>query len=244
MALAPGQCASSSADELVGGRDPHLHHVAAGAHHGAQRPGLRRSRAQRQCSLCARSRRYSAITAASPASDLAPESTSPSRQVLIAFGLTGTTGCPASSSRSTRRPSGRSMADRQIAGVTVAGQAADQRGDPVRGMPDHELGHDLARGVQHAHGMGLSGPVDPGEEQRIRQRKRHRNSSRWQRRPGEEDSYRAVTNRRSAARLPVAGPCPRRNRGRWCHAGPSRATSTDRHPGSRRVPTTSTYRYP
>ena len=43
-------------------------------------------------SRCARSRRYSAITAASPASDLAPESTSPSRQVLIAFGLTGTTG--------------------------------------------------------------------------------------------------------------------------------------------------------
>ena len=61
-------------------------------------------------SLCWRSRRYSAITAASPALDLAPDSTSPSRQVLIAFGLTGTTGCPASSSRSTRRPFGRSMA--------------------------------------------------------------------------------------------------------------------------------------
>ena len=58
----------------------------------------------------ARSRRYSAITAASPASDLAPESTSPSRQALIAFGLTGTTGWPASSSRSTSRPFGRSMA--------------------------------------------------------------------------------------------------------------------------------------
>ena len=44
------------------------------------------------CSRWRRSRRYSAITAASPASDLAPDSTSPSRQVLIAFGLTGTTG--------------------------------------------------------------------------------------------------------------------------------------------------------
>jgi hypothetical protein len=41
---------------------------------------------------CARNRRYSAITAASPASDFAPDRTSPSRQVLIAFGLTGTTG--------------------------------------------------------------------------------------------------------------------------------------------------------
>ena len=50
------------------------------------------------------------MTAASPASDLAPDSTSPSRQVLIAFGLTGTTGCPASSSRSTSRPDGRSIA--------------------------------------------------------------------------------------------------------------------------------------
>jgi Sulfate permease family len=35
-----------------------------------------------------------------------PDNTSPSRQVLIEFGLTGTTGCPASSSRSTSRPSG------------------------------------------------------------------------------------------------------------------------------------------
>src|SRR3984885_16335494 len=50
------------------------------------------------------------MNAASAVSDLAPDGTSPSRQVLIAFGLTGTTGCPASSSRSTRRPFGRSMA--------------------------------------------------------------------------------------------------------------------------------------
>ncbi len=60
-------------------------------------------------SLCWRSRRYSAITSASTASDLAPETTSPSRQVLIAFGLTGTTWWPASSRASTSRPSGRSM---------------------------------------------------------------------------------------------------------------------------------------
>ena len=59
---------------------------------------------------CDRSRRYPPITAASPASDFAPDSTSPSRQDLIAFGLTGTTGYPASSSTSTSRPSGRSIA--------------------------------------------------------------------------------------------------------------------------------------
>jgi hypothetical protein len=41
---------------------------------------------------------------------LAPDSTSLSRQALIAFGLTGTTGCPASSSASTKMPDGRSIA--------------------------------------------------------------------------------------------------------------------------------------
>src|SRR6266536_5907227 len=56
------------------------------------------------------------MTSASPASDLAPESTSPSRQVLIALGLTGTTGCPASRRASTRRPSGRSIPTGMVSG--------------------------------------------------------------------------------------------------------------------------------
>ena len=56
------------------------------------------------------------MTSASPGSDLAPDTTSPSRQVLIAFGLTGTTGCPASSSASTRAPEGRSIATGMSAG--------------------------------------------------------------------------------------------------------------------------------
>jgi hypothetical protein len=67
-----------------------------------------------------RSRRYPAITAASPASDLAPDSTSPSRQALIAFGLTDTTGWPASSSRPASRPSGRSIATAECATVNWA----------------------------------------------------------------------------------------------------------------------------
>jgi hypothetical protein len=43
-------------------------------------------------SRCRRSRRYSAMTAASPVSDLAPDTTSPSRQALMALERTGTTG--------------------------------------------------------------------------------------------------------------------------------------------------------
>jgi hypothetical protein len=104
----------------------------ASAHPAARRagwsplPGPRRARcecARRHAARwCARStgspragggrasRAYSAIACASPGSDFAPEITSPWRQVLIAFGLTGTTGCPAASSASTSRPSGRSIA--------------------------------------------------------------------------------------------------------------------------------------
>ena len=133
---------------------------------------------------------------------------------------------------------------RHAGSIAVLSEPADQQRDPVRRMLDGETRHDLPGGVHHAHGMDLCGPVDPSEKQRIRQRKRHGNSSRWQRRPGEEDSHRAVTNRRSAARLPVASPCPRENRGRWCHEGRFPATGTDRHPGLRRVPTSGTVSVP
>ncbi len=57
-----------------------------------------------------RNRRYSAITAASPGSDFAPETTSPFRQALMALGDSATTGRPASRRRSTSRRSGRSIA--------------------------------------------------------------------------------------------------------------------------------------
>ena len=109
--------------------------VIAGAHDGAQRPGLVGVRGCGSQPVL-RSRRYPAMTAASPASDLAPDSTSPSRQVLIAFGLTGTTGCPASSSRSTSRAVRPLDRDRQVRRVAVPGQAADQRRDPPGGVGD------------------------------------------------------------------------------------------------------------
>jgi hypothetical protein len=75
--------------------------------------------------------------------------------------------------------------------------------------------------------------------------KRQRDSSWWQRQqPGEEDSCWMVTNSRSEALLPVASHCPRGNRGRRCHSGHLAATDLGRHPGSRRVPTTSTLSMP
>jgi hypothetical protein len=84
-------------------------------------------------------------------------------------------------------------------------------------------------------------PVHPDEQQRRRQRKRQPISSGWQRRPGgDEADSRAVTNRRSMARLSVASPQPGENRWRQCNEGPRRAPDAGRHPGSRRVRTTST----
>ena len=91
MALAPGQLASSSAGSWL----------AAATRMSARSLRVRTTvrsawawpgQGTATCSRWRRSRRYPAMTAASPASDLAPDSTSPSRQVLIAFGLTGTTG--------------------------------------------------------------------------------------------------------------------------------------------------------
>ena len=79
----------------------------------------------------------------------------------------------------------------------------------------------LPAGVHHAHGVSLSGPVDPGEKQRVRQRKRHSRLLKMAAtaRRGEAGS-RAVTNWRSAAHPTVAGLQPRESRGRRCHEGP------------------------
>jgi hypothetical protein len=54
--------------------------------------------------------------------------------------------------------------DRQARRIPELAEAADQRGDPVGGMADRELGDDLARGVHHAHGMDLGTPVDSGKK--------------------------------------------------------------------------------
>ena len=109
MALPPGQCASSRAPGWLTAatrrstRSSRVRTTVRSARVSSEYGVATRSR-------CWRSRRYSAITSASPESDLAPDSTSLSRQALIAFGLTGTTGCPTSSSASTRTPDGRSIA--------------------------------------------------------------------------------------------------------------------------------------
>lgn len=62
----------------------------------------------------------------SPKSDFAPEMTLPSRHVWIASTDTGITGWPASSSRSSSRPLGRSLRDLYDLGIAALGESADQ----------------------------------------------------------------------------------------------------------------------
>ena len=90
-ALAPGQKASRVAVSwlMVATRwrtsSPRARTAARSARVASENGASVRSR-------CRRSRRYSAITLASPVSDLAPDTTSPSRQALMALERTGTTG--------------------------------------------------------------------------------------------------------------------------------------------------------
>ena len=182
MALAPGQRLQQRR-QLVGGRDPHLHQVAAAAHHGAQRQGLIGiGSGGLQPVLAAAAADFSRSPRRRRASDLAPDSTSPSRQVLIARPPAP----PGARLPAAGRPGGRSGARWRPAcrrrRRTWPGGGSAWRSRP--GMLDlRRTGH-LPGRVHHAHGVRLGGPVDPGEEQRFRQRKRHGNSSRWQRRHG------------------------------------------------------------
>jgi len=132
-------------------------------------------------------------------------------------------------------------AHRHVGAVAEFAEPADQVGEPVGGVGDGEGGLDLSGVVEDAHVVGLRGPVDPDVEQGDRrgQEVGQRFSLGWQRRPDEEAGCRAVTDWRSAARPSDAGLQPRGSRGRRCHAGSSRATSTGRHPDPRRVRTTS-----
>src|SRR5918994_7613282 len=129
-ALAPGQKASRVAVSwlMVATRwrtsSPRARTAARSARVAGENGASTRSRWRR-------SRRYSAITVASPASDLAPETTSPSRQALMALDRTGTTGWPASSSRSTSRPSGRSIATGSPAGAPSRRRRATRSSNPA-----------------------------------------------------------------------------------------------------------------
>jgi hypothetical protein len=230
--------------QLVSGGDPHLDQVIAGAHHGAQR----------LCLVAIRGGGGQPVIAQ-------PQVLGDDRGVPgIGLGAGQHLAFPPGLDRvradrhhrvpglqqQVHQPPGRPLdRDRQIRRVAIAGQAPHQRCDPFGGVLDGELGGDRPGRVQHAHRVLGRSPVDPGEEPRLGQRQRHLISSRWQRRPGGgEAGSRAVTNRRSAARLPVAGLQPRESRGRRCHTGPSQATEPGRLPGSRRVPTPSTLTMP
>src|SRR5664279_5112149 len=101
---------------------------------------------------------------------------------------------------------------------------------------------DPTRRGQHTYCVCFGDPINTDVEQRFGHR--HPSSSQWQRRHDEEADYRAVTDWRSTAHPSVAGPQPRKNRGRRCHEGRRTATEPRRHPGSRRVPTTATSSMP
>ncbi|HEY2076260.1 MAG TPA: hypothetical protein VGH53_07975 [Streptosporangiaceae bacterium] len=217
--------------ELVGGGDPRLHQVVAGADHGAQCPGLAGVR-HRGGQLVVAQPQVLGDHGGVPGVGLGSRQHLPVPPGLDRVRLDRHHRVPGFQQQVHQPPVRPLDGDGQVTRVTEPGRAADQRGDPVRGVLDGELSYDLAPGIHHAHSMRGGGPVDPGEELCVRQRKRQLDSLQRQRRPGEEDNYRVVTNRRSAALLPVASPCPRENRGRQCHPGRRTATATGRHPGS------------
>lgn len=92
--LRAGQLVLRQRGELVGGRYPRLDQVGAGARHRPQRAGVAGVRVATQ-SRCRRAHRHSARMASSQAPGLAPDCTSPSRRILVAFGETGTAGAQA-----------------------------------------------------------------------------------------------------------------------------------------------------
>ena len=129
--------------------------------------------------------------------------------------------------------------DRHRLGLTEAAQPAGQVREPVRGMGDGERGGLLPVLVENAHAVALRGPVDPDVVGRFADRQRQQDSfHRWQRRDSaDEAGSRVVTNRRSTALLPVAGPRPRREPGAAVSSRPSKGDHHEPSPGSRRVPT-------
>jgi hypothetical protein len=222
--------------ELVGRGDPHLDQVLAGTDHGAQRLGLGRVRRDDAQPMRAQPQVLrDHLGVASVVLGTGEHLAVPPRLDRLRLDRDDRV---AGLQQRVNQPPVRALdPDRDAVGVTQPGQPASQVGEPGGGVLDGEPDSDPSGGVQHAHRMRLGGPVHPDVVGgMVGQGKRHRNSSRRQRRPGVEAACRAVTNWRSAARSSVAGPQPRQNRGRQCHRGPQRATITGRHPGSRRVP--------
>ena len=163
------------------------------------------------------------MTLASPGSLLAPEPTSASRQTLMAVVLTATTGCPASSRRSTRRPSGRSMATGSEPGSAWRARRSSRRSKPAAVWLMEKRSTTRPARIDDADGVLVRRPVDADV---------HGSSLVWQHGSGPEDISRAVTDWRSVARPSVAGPSSSGDRGRQCHAGPRGATDPGRSPRS------------
>ncbi len=243
--IGPGPMGVQQRSQLVDRSDPHLHQVVTGADHGADRLGLAGVRGgggqpvPPQPQIFRDHRGVGGIGLGTR------------EHLALAPGLDRVWAdrhdrVPGLEQQVDQSPVAAFDPDRDVDRLAELGQPMHQQGDPVGGMLHGELRQHLPFDVDHAHGVDLSSPVDADEELSGGQGKRQSNSSQWQRRRlgGDEAGSRVVTNRRSTALLPVADLQPRENRGRWCHAGPPRATSPDRHPGSRRVPTASTVTVP
>ena len=183
----------------------------------------------------ARRRRYSAISSASPGSDLAPDRTSPSRHALIAFGCTGATGWPASNSASTSRPSGRSIATGTLTAAPSSANRLVSRSMPSRlwatvnertlmppGSSTHTACSSLAQSMPTnttgfsdattfpTDGSPFCGPMIELSMRRVL-------------------AGRSLTGAlRRFPLLPVRD--TQESGGRRCHAGPQRATTPGRHP--------------
>jgi hypothetical protein len=225
--------------ELVGGRHPHGDNVVAGADHRAQRLGRRTVRGCGAQSMVAQAQVFGdhqGVTGIrlGAGDDFAVP---PRFDGVRGYRDDRVAGFE---QQVDQPPIGSFDPDVHIGGIAELGQFANQCGDAIGSMVNHELRQYLSHCGQHAHGMSGGSPVQPDVDdfcgflgQRI--------SSRWQRRRGEGVDHRTVTNWRSAARLPDAGLRLREGRGRRCHAGPLRATAPGRHLGPRRVPSTNTH---
>ncbi len=216
--------------ELVGGRNPGLDQLGAGAGHDAQRGGVLGQWGRSAQPVGAQPQVLGDHVR------VARVGLRPGDHLALPPGLDRVR-----LHRDHRVPGGEQRVDqppvraldryRHVTGRAQLGQSADQAGERGRGVGDGER-RDRATGwVEHAHRMGLRGPVDPDEEQRTYQRhvRRLPVGSR-QNADGNPAGCRVVTDRRSPQQPSVVDHQPgQRSRGRQCHAAqegrPTRAVT-------------------
>ena len=136
--------------ELVGRGDTHRRPGLRGCAPRCAAPWSAAMYGVASCSRCWRSRRYSAMTSASPASDLAPESDLAVPPSLDRVGFDRYHRVPGLQQGVDQAPVGTFDRDRHGAGVTEAGQPAHQAGQAVGRVFHGERGDPPPGGVLHA----------------------------------------------------------------------------------------------